>query len=470
MDLKPFKHVLVTGIETPEIKDCKVEQGFKLIYLLFFSTCVIICCSLSSICRHFWQMDTTKSEGTDCKEVLAYSCKEYRLHDVEFSGRHIGHGAHTSVVEMRYQGLTCAAKKFHFPSSNSNLPSKSMVEVEDIEHNKCCYNLCKLLGQLRHPNVVQFLGFYSKHEKSAPFFVFEYLHTSLAKYLEMNVASIPEGIAVSIMKDVATALRYLHGRSMPITLQNSLTASQVLLSINMTAKLANVGVNYISEAVTADSTKKPRLLGKVVADIKLKNDIYFFGLLVLQLVTRKSPLAELIEYYYLNSSCSIIEVDVVKKLLGEVHDKHPLLGLIKQSLAIPQARPNIVTVQQTISHISLKYPPLVLNSSRILRKTNTNKEEQLNHENGIEKLLPSQFEETVQFEETKLLKKLLHQVLEEKVLLQDKLNTRFESKLLENDSSVEVEAKIVGPGRQLNRQSKSITNDSMDVSNVAIIN
>lgn len=397
-------------------------------------------------------METTEFEGIE----------KYRLHDVEHTGRDIGHGSHSSVFEIHYKGLTCAAKKFHI-SSSRNHNNHSGASVDEKGHSKWCYNLCQLLGQLKHPNLVQFLGFYHEFESVVPVLVFEHLHISLAKCL-VSYSTIPENIAVSILKDVATALRYLHGCPMPIILQQTLTASNVLLTSDMTAKLADVGVNctefdFQTTETDSHSTTRCQLSGKRIPAIKMRDDIYFFGLLMLHVFTGRSPALELTEYYHLNYSLSvseinvalsISEIDVVQNLLSEVYEKHPLLSLVEQSLDIdPLVRPSIITLQQKISQVSSNNPPLFLNSLDMLHKIKRDKEQQLSMKKEIKKLSPQASEEIAQSYEVERLRNMLRKVSTQNMVLQAKLGAGSSEILLQADrDDTDVESVAVDPRKK----------------------
>lgn len=417
-------------------------------------------------------MDTSESKRTEC-EISGSSIKKYYcLQGVELTGRDIGQGSQSSVVEVRHKGLICAAKKYHLSNSSSNHNGNSAID--ENEHRTWCYNLCLLLGQLRHPNVVQFLGFYREPETLVPVLVFEHLHISLVKCLD-RYGTMPEDTAVSILKDVATALRYLHERSIPITLQQSLSASKVLLASDMTAKLTDVGVNCIakigSQILEADRTspKQCHMSGKMVhfaPDIELKNDIYYFGLLMLHIFTGRNPVVELTEYYRLNH-CSISEIDVVQSLLSELYEKHPLFNLIEQSLDItPLARPSIITLQQKISQVSSNYPPIFLNSLEMLQKIRTDKEQQLSMKNEIKKLSPQASEELMQSFEVERLRNLLCKVSAQNMSLRARLDAKITSEiLLEADRyDIEIEGVPVDPVKKLRRQENRCISSPIEVS------
>ena len=125
-----------------------------------------------------------------------------RLSDVEETGRELGRGSYAAVVEVDYKGLKCAGKKIHrvlYEDGEGDL-------IQRFEEE------CRLLSQLRHPHIVQFLGVYfGEEDTNVPVLVMEFLPTTLAQTLD-RYDRLPEEINYSILRDVSLGLRYLHER------------------------------------------------------------------------------------------------------------------------------------------------------------------------------------------------------------------------------------------------------------------
>ena len=68
---------------------------------------------------------------------------------------------------------------------------------------------CDLLSQLRHLNIVQFLGI-CEYEDGLPILIMEYMDQSLTSWVE-HCGSLTEGLAFPVLHDVALGLAYLHG-------------------------------------------------------------------------------------------------------------------------------------------------------------------------------------------------------------------------------------------------------------------
>ena len=147
---------------------------------------------------------------------------------------------------------------------------------------------CKLVSQLRHTNIVQFLGiYYVPGVQNFPVILRELLPGNLHDFLEARSA-ITLSRKVSVLQDVARALIYLHSRS-PSVMHCNLTARKVLLGADMTAK---VSVGSCSKLVGPQ--KKSQLYmppeafkGNPQYDTRL--DMFSFGHLALFTATQVYP-------------------------------------------------------------------------------------------------------------------------------------------------------------------------------------
>ena len=111
-------------------------------------------------------------------------------------------------------GLICAGKKIHDVLLESvNAGVDNLVEKYRQE--------CLLMSDLRHPNVVQFLGVcFFPESSSLPILLMELLETSLHDLLEASgrdqAGCIPLALKRSLLSDIARGLVYLHNRNPPV--------------------------------------------------------------------------------------------------------------------------------------------------------------------------------------------------------------------------------------------------------------
>ena len=154
--------------------------------------------------------------------------------DVRPIGKQLGVGSYGSVEELEINGMICAGKKIHeILIASGNLGEKGIAGkfVEEI----------KLMADLKHPHLVQFLGVCFLPDSSLPVIVMERLLTSLDGLLEENQnEDMPLSLKRSMLRDVARGLTYLHNRNPPV-IHRDLSAKNVLLDSAMVAKISDFG-------------------------------------------------------------------------------------------------------------------------------------------------------------------------------------------------------------------------------------
>ena len=213
--------------------------------------------------------------------------QEYVLHDI-VPGEHVGNGAYGNVTKLDYQGTLCAGKTLHsilVNAAEGNLREKFVHE-------------CKLLKDLRHPHIVQFLGICFLQRSDLPVLVMEFLPYNLHDLLVEHVR-IHMSVKLSLLRDVARGLRYLHSQTPPIV-HRDLSARNVLLNSALIAKIADFGVAriidpyHLSRTLTSipgagvymppESAQSENAL-----TYSSKLDVFSFGVLLLFVVTQVFP-------------------------------------------------------------------------------------------------------------------------------------------------------------------------------------
>jgi len=112
--------------------------------------------------------------------------------DVQLTIEYLGQGDYACVFKCQLHGEMEAAKLF----CTSNI-----IEVKAVK------NEAKLLASLRHPNVVQFVGYAVKENQH--YIITELMSKDLWMYLKENAPlSLP--LAVDIMLQIAEGMKYLH--------------------------------------------------------------------------------------------------------------------------------------------------------------------------------------------------------------------------------------------------------------------
>lgn len=252
----------------------------------------------------------------------------YELDEAEETGEELGRGAYGVVTVVKYKGMRCAAKKLH----------PVLLEIGGERMLDRFIEECMLLCQLRHPHIVQVLGYYQQDR--TPVLVMELLSTDLAQCID-SFGVLSNEISLSILHHVALGLQYLHERSEPIIHRN-ITAMNILLTDDMMAKIGDFG-----ESVVLTPSKVNRPLTPVpgnqvhmppeafpgestMYDTKL--DIFSYGVLMVHTLSGQFP-CDL-------GRQELSEADRRQKYLEAVGKEHPLMGLILQCLSnSPADRP-----------------------------------------------------------------------------------------------------------------------------------
>ena len=207
-------------------------------------------------------------------------------------GNQIGRGANGRILEAKWEGIVVAVKEIH---------SIFMNEVSDREFQSFKTSFlreCEQSNRLRHPNIVRFFGIYHPPGARVPSLVMERLHCSLTSLLEENLV-VPIGTKLSIIKDVALGLRYLHTRNPPI-IHRDLSSNNVLLSKGMEGKIGDLGTARLvdprrqSRMTKAPGTvdfMPPEALAEDVTNICYGRelDVFSFGCVMLHTLSHQWP-------------------------------------------------------------------------------------------------------------------------------------------------------------------------------------
>ena len=172
----------------------------------------------------------------------------FQLEGVEGPGVEIGRGSYAVVEEYDFQGLSCVGKSIHPHLYNSASIHERETMLERFEGE------CEMLSQLRHPNIVQFLGVHFNEGSPIPVLIMERLHSTLAACID-RYDKLPDECYYSVLRDVGVGLQYLHGHIPSPIIHRDLTANNVLLTPDLTAKISDLGVAKILNLSPARMTQ-----------------------------------------------------------------------------------------------------------------------------------------------------------------------------------------------------------------------
>ena len=178
-----------------------------------------------------------------------------------------GHGAFGVVYKVTVNGHPCMAKRLH------EILVKDVSRQERISVEAKFLNECVLLSKLSHPNIVHFVGVCHGRAEGDLSLVMEKLHTDVAVFVKEH-AAIPISIKVSILLDVSYGLVYLHGQTPPIV-HRDLTAPNILLTADLRAKIADLGVSKVlADPRVVTQTTVPGNANYMAPETKIRNPVY----------------------------------------------------------------------------------------------------------------------------------------------------------------------------------------------------
>ncbi|XP_066374047.1 U-box domain-containing protein 70-like [Miscanthus floridulus] len=192
--------------------------------------------------------ETVNTEFSEDEIEKSINCLDNRL---------IGKGGSGNVYKGRLRNTDVAIKKLH---------RESMQEESDFSRKVA------VLGRVRHPNLVTLIGVC----REVFGLVYEFLpNGSLQDRLECRsrMAQLKWQVRTKIMREVWTALTFLHSNKPQPVVHGNLKLSKVLLDSNLACKVEAFGIsqsNGIGKPTTQD-------------------DVHSFGIIVLQLLTGLPP-------------------------------------------------------------------------------------------------------------------------------------------------------------------------------------
>ena len=272
-------------------------------------------------------------------EVMAeFPCDVANNHGVHVGSASLHRGRYASVKEADICGAKCAAKIFGGGDSSSISPALKPKQDDLVGGYK-------VLARLRHPNLVYLIGITQLSDSPLPVLLVEYLPANLHHFLSPRQKSIPLGLKISILQNVACGVAYLHGQSPPI-IHGHLSAKKVLLDSGAVAKISvDVGVTVLPQPLRTSPYMPPEVTGGE-SPCTSAVDIFSFGVLALFTLSHDPPTNILPQTYTDESKQLICRSEIerrsqsMEKISRELGKEHPLAKLITGCLSTqPDLRP-----------------------------------------------------------------------------------------------------------------------------------
>ncbi|XP_057826088.2 probable LRR receptor-like serine/threonine-protein kinase At3g47570 [Cryptomeria japonica] len=239
---------------------------------------------------------------------------------------------------------------------------------------------CKLLGRIRHRNLIRIISAFSYPDLKGLVLQFA-CNGSLEKHLhpdrdDEHFCKLGLSECLSIATDVAHGMEYLH-HDCPLQIVHcDLKPSNVLLDADMTALVTDFGISRLTSTNSVDSLSTTTFalkgsIGYIAPEyglggsVSTKGDVYSYGILILEMVTRKRPnddmfvgdlnLQKWVRLAFPDRLTDIIDSELLNEVNENMEDDRCLLSFIHIGLLCtaesPSERPSIRDVAKTLGSL-----------------------------------------------------------------------------------------------------------------------
>ena len=202
----------------------------------------------------------------------------------------LGIGSYGAVYKAKVGQLPCAAKILHPTLFHIGDPGPGSDRMRTLFEREC-----RVLRQIRHPHIIQFIKSYQDEDSHLPVLLMELMDESLTHYLESLRTDVPHHIRLNISHDISLALEFLHSIGV---LHRDLSSNNVLLIANKRAKVTDFGMAKMwdgnvrqTPATFCPGTMAymPPEAFKAEPNYTDRLDCFSAGVIFLQILTRRFP-------------------------------------------------------------------------------------------------------------------------------------------------------------------------------------
>lgn len=182
-------------------------------------------------------------DGEEPDEELMQHLEKDSWDDLKYmKGAMIGQGSFGTVF-LALHAVTAelmAVKQVEMPSdSGTAISAKKNNMIEALKHE------ITLLRELRHPNIVQYLGSNSDEEHLNIFL--EYVAGGSVATMLVNYGSLPEPLCANFVRQILQGLNYLHSKDI---IHRDIKGANILVDNKGTVKISDFGISKRVEAST----------------------------------------------------------------------------------------------------------------------------------------------------------------------------------------------------------------------------
>ncbi|XP_076916441.1 uncharacterized protein LOC143576167 [Bidens hawaiensis] len=335
----------------------------KLVYLIIFLPIILGFCLLllTYVCytNHKATLKNIKTEtqkhGNVCSMLnydgtIAY--EDFITATEDFDLKYcIGTGGYGSVYEAKLpNGQIFALKKLH------------RFEAEQPAFDQSFKNEVQMLINLRHKSIVRLYGF-CLHTK-CNFLVYEYMEKG-SLFCTLSNSELAVEVdwmkRVSIIKDVAQALAYMHHDCSPPIVHRDISTNNILLNSKMEGFIGDFGTARLLDPDSSNRTLIVGTLGYIAPELAYnmivteKCDVYSFGVVALETIGGKHP-GDLLSSLNHSTSHGIMLENILDKRLPYPTNRSIEKEIMRVCnvafaciLTDPKCRPTMRNVSQELS-------------------------------------------------------------------------------------------------------------------------